>query len=422
MPQSSQVYEWLGKAGLFGFCLFSPFSIAGAEISLGIALFGWLASALFNRSLAWRHTVLDWAVSVLLLAVLASAFFGVDPKRSLVSLKDFFPLTLLFVALNFPKDPRSAERLLTLLAAAVSVAALNGIYQHFSGMDWIHHGPLNPTRLGFRAQGTFSTIMTYSEYHLLAGLFFLTLAMSPSAPFKRILYGMAGQLSVVALLFSYARGAFLALAGGLLAYFFLAPRGKKFFPVAFTVAVGLVTYLASPDLISRFEDLARTGRDESVGNSRLDIWQTTLAIFADHPVTGIGFGNFETLYDRYRTNRAGRILGHAHNDWLNFLVHSGVVGLAAFILFWLAVLRVLWQGYRHAGDQARFYPLAALVAGCGYLVVSQIEAVFFDEEVLLLLCFLVGIGLRGVAGKAEASDTSSTRAGAGLISPGKTAY
>ncbi len=73
---------------------------------------------------------------------------------------------------------------------------------------------------------------------------------------------------------------------------------------------------------------------------RILIWQSTLTMIRDHPLTGVGAGNYALVYPRYRKLEEWglsqrQIVGEAHNDYLQVAAEAGLIGLAAFLfLLW----------------------------------------------------------------------------------------
>ena len=63
----------------------------------------------------------------------------------------------------------------------------------------------------------------------------------------------------------------------------------------------------------------------------------------DEVMFGVGFGNYAEAYEQYALINWPDALGHAHNYYINLLAEVGVVGLAAYSLFWAAVF---WQSFR----------------------------------------------------------------------------
>ena len=72
--------------------------------------------------------------------------------------------------------------------------------------------------------------------------------------------------------------------------------------------------------------------------SRLNIWQDSLGIVQDYPVFGTGLGTFINSYIRYQTKKPGYLYGHTHNDYLEMITDTGLIGALlvagmAFVFF-----------------------------------------------------------------------------------------
>ena len=70
------------------------------------------------------------------------------------------------------------------------------------------------------------------------------------------------------------------------------------------------------------------------GNSTLvrwQYWRAAAEMFADHPLTGVGPGNFGNFYPRYKPPAAPESVADPHNFILSMLSQFGPLGLAAFL-------------------------------------------------------------------------------------------
>jgi len=171
-----------------------------------------------------------------------------------------------------------------------------------------------------------------------------------------------------------------------------------------TLAIGMVI---SPDFLHRFKNMGTTEFNVGYANSRLAIWQATLGMIADKPVTGVGPGNFHKEYIQHRQNRTGKDLSHAHNDILNVAAESGIPCALLFMLLWFLVLYHPFRGYRRCPEGfQRGLILGSFLASIVFLLMAQFEAFFSDEEVRMLLMFIWGIGL-AVLGNLKASERLS---------------
>jgi hypothetical protein len=96
---------------------------------------------------------------------------------------------------------------------------------------------------------------------------------------------------------------------------------------------------------------------------RLAHWIAGLRMFFDHPLTGVGIGNYPAVYSQYYVTIFVNSLGHAHNYYINIAAETGVIGLTAFLLFLLAIfvaggsaVRAMSKRYMQAKAQSPGVP------------------------------------------------------------------
>ena len=200
-------------------------------------------------------------------------------------------------------------------------------------------------------------------------------------------------VSVVELIFLFSRMAWVT-AAALLAVSAAAgtPINRVWKPalgaliVAALVVVGIAGSATGRNLL-----VSLTERTASA--SRLVIWERTARMIEDHPLVGVGAGNFQAVFEPVYNpmlNEDLRRGGHAHNLWLQEAAELGVITAIAYIALWIAALisaarlsRASWIGaaaflmivamaVRNMGDymffstggtQARLHTLLWLVWG-----------------------------------------------------------
>jgi len=92
---------------------------------------------------------------------------------------------------------------------------------------------------------------------------------------------------------------------------------------------------------SYHEFFASTNKDSSV-SSRIKLWHDSLIMAKQHPLLGVGVGNFENARQRMielGKTYQGKPYGHAHNIFLHALATTGILGLvtmfaALFVMPW----------------------------------------------------------------------------------------
>jgi O-antigen ligase len=140
---------------------------------------------------------------------------------------------------------------------------------------------------------------------------------------------------------------------------------------------------------------------------RFFVWNNSLKIIAEHPLFGVGQGNFHEQYVSLLPSDIPdkRKLTHAHNDWLNITAISGIPGGLIFLVLWLVVLRKILSARNvpPSGDQENDLSLPALLGCIVFISTALFEATFADEEVRQVLMFIWAAGLFPLYNKQRAA-------------------
>jgi O-antigen ligase len=137
------------------------------------------------------------------------------------------------------------------------------------------------------------------------------------------------------------------------------------------LALLMVSWLGVGQLLQRFSSFqsleATAGKRASM---RRDTWQ----IFLHHPVAGTGLGTLQIVYPPYESLYDGKIVNHTHNDYLEALAETGILGglcCAWFlgVLFGESLRRLRQLNNSFAGA----LQLSGLVACVGFLVHGLVD-------------------------------------------------
>jgi O-antigen ligase len=87
--------------------------------------------------------------------------------------------------------------------------------------------------------------------------------------------------------------------------------------------------------------LLRQGAAGSEDHSRLQMAGTTLGALRDHWLIGTGIGSFENVYALYQDPASVTefYVNHAHNDYLEFALETGIAGIAVLAIAIVLLLR-----------------------------------------------------------------------------------
>jgi O-antigen ligase len=139
--------------------------------------------------------------------------------------------------------------------------------------------------------------------------------------------------------------------------------------VVLVAALSLVSWLGVTQILSRFGSLQTLEvHEDKRASMRRGAWH----IFLDHPVLGTGLGTLETVYPPYETLYDGKIVNHTHNDYLEALAETGILG--GLCCAWFIALLLL-AGLRSLQEPSVSFASALRLAGltgCGGLLVHSL--------------------------------------------------
>jgi tetratricopeptide (TPR) repeat protein len=122
---------------------------------------------------------------------------------------------------------------------------------------------------------------------------------------------------------------------------------------------------------------------------RLGYWKSVPSMVKDYFLLGSGPGTFGTIYSKYRL-LLGRETQMAHNNYLQVLVETGVVGLLAFLWIWI---RFLKRGYKLIITERED---KMLILGCfsgitGFLIHSFVDFGFYVPGITMTVFLFLGL-------------------------------
>jgi O-antigen ligase len=239
-------------------------------------------------------------------------------------------------------------------------------------------------------------------------------------------------LAAIATALTFSRGA--ALAAGIILVAMVALRYIRITHLLAAVALIAVVLVAVPAYGTRLTSLADLGSllsDEPAGTttdnsilSRATENLTALRVFADHPILGVGPGQFSNYYRAYADEIGVSVKAQnreAHNLYLGIAAETGVLGLAAFLGAVVATFVQLARARTRALLAAR-PELAAMAAAFMLALVGYLASGLFLHLSYARYYWLM-LALAGAAGtvilqatddrpSASAADTRGTRAAA----------
>ncbi|NWF75702.1 MAG: O-antigen ligase family protein [Nitrospirae bacterium] len=169
----------------------------------------------------------------------------------------------------------------------------------------------------------------------------LGLALTRERFARKILFGFLGLIMAVSLFLSLSRAGIISFFAGVsiftLFLFWNKLRRKKVLviPVFLFILFLYLLYLGIDPVIDRFY------QTDITKEARFKLWSETMSAFKDFYLTGSGMGTFIYLYPLYSKESFSTIYDHAHNDYIEFMLECGVIGILLFLLLLYFYIRIL---------------------------------------------------------------------------------
>jgi O-antigen ligase len=361
-------FQRIGYFGLLGFVSALQFSIAAANVFLGLSLLMWLLQAITTRRLDVPRFFYPLAAYAAL--TLVSAAFSDDPNASFVDSKQlvlFLVVPMVYELARGTKAPFVVQVIITVGA----VSALYGIFQF---------GVLQFDNLGQRPRGALGHYMTYS-----GELMLVTCAAAARILFTRdrIWPSLMMPALLVILGLTFTRSALVGACSGIA--FLLLLKDLRLMAVM-PVLAALFFVLAPPQVTTRFMSMFDASDPTRV--DRVTMLRVGGRMVKANPLVGVGPTRVGVRYREFLDpNEPDHVNPHLHNVPMQIAAERGLPALAA----WLCMIVVLAIDMvrRLKMPETRF--LAASALGCMVAMVAagMAEYNFGDSEFLMLFLVLM---------------------------------
>ena len=332
--------------------------------------------------------------------------YMVDFNAGYVSLVEYLKIayySILVVA--FIQKPSTFYSVIWALLFAGILMGTISLFQYFTGTtENIYWGfgqsYTSDTGTGYRVGGPVGDPNYYAMIMVILVPIAFDRLWNSKSNVLRFFSGWALVVCVLAVLYTYSRGGFLAMAFGVIimaVYYKLrltpAMLGIVFFliiyqflPANYTDRLSTLLYFLPQDAKQQLVDRSIQGRT----SENLAAWE----MFKDHPLTGVGMSNYENLYYTY-----ARPLGldvsvgsrQPHNLYLQILAERGLLGLSAFAIVMYVTFRNLYFS-RRAFLNKNLSDLAGMTSSIGMaLVIYLFASLFLHDSFIRYFWILIGV-------------------------------
>lgn len=382
----------------------------------------WIIKIITGQQVKFRKTFLDLPLGLFLISQLLSTIFSIDQHTSIFGYYSRFnggllsSLSYVFLYWAFVNNVKTVKPFLQSVLIAALAVSLWGIPSHF-GWDpsclivsdtiksscW--SSDFNPMIRSFSTLGQPNWLAAFLA---MAIPLYLAFMITTNHLRDKLLYGLGFLINYLAFTFSYSRGGTFGLISAISLFIvmitFLKYRSFKlklkisrflntsslvrYWPYLTLIVVLLLINLIfgnalihRPIEIEQSKNASLETEGTESGKIRLIVWRGALEIFRHYPIFGSGTETFAYSYYQFRPldhNQVSEwefLYNKAHNEYLNYLATTGILGFAAYMFLIFSIFWFFWTVFKQTSlDFESKLIVAALTSGItSYLVQNFVQ-------------------------------------------------
>ena len=313
----------------------------------------------------------------------------------------------------FKNNPKKVMYLMVVLTVTASLEAFYAVYQQVLGVEalasWQDESNTNPEDLMNRVYGTLKPF----NPNLLAGYLIASFAPALGTAFY-FLYKRAYRIAIpafagvmailLAIVFTGCRGAYIAIAFMAVAFvlisghiiwneyshkLWLKKLWKYFVILGIVGIIGLIAI--NPALQHRILSIFAFRADSSA-SYRMNVYASSIKMFYDNWLTGIGTGNttFRLIYGLYMITGFDAL--GAYCVPLEVAIETGIFGLLAFS--WLIILSLVKGAKYLTKDyllENKIIVSACMIGIFGMMIHGLVDTVWYRPQINIIFWLLTAI-------------------------------
>jgi len=322
------------------------------NILIEILMVFWLALIVKYKEYRPKMSYITYGLTAFFVAIFITCFTGVDfnlsfwgdVERMLGVFHIFHFFLFYLILITVMRDWKDWKTLFIVSIIFANIESLNGI-------------TVNPF-------GTIGNTAYVSGYLIFNLYFAMILFFREKNKTIRWLYIAAMPLMLLAFEKAHTSGAHVGLGFSILVFFFVYgflsenKKLRKYILSTGAVAVLIVILL----LANKNSDFVKNNSVLQIVNSittqkntfqtRLISWKSGAKDFHNHPILGVGYGNFALIFDKYFDSSfysytsSETYFDRAHNNVVDIASTTGLLGLLTYLSIFFAAAYYLIIGYR----------------------------------------------------------------------------
>ena len=405
---NENVYNKIGEISVYIYTLSLFISKSGISIGLGFLILAFLLYLWDKRRISLTAEEKYILAILILLPIFSLLSVGGSYSFQRALEKSYRYIGLFFIPLFLQKD-KIVERVLSLFSLSIVISFINGIF-FYKKLKWnfnirlisFSSNPLDEAHI--MAMGSMLVLVTIVYY------------VKEKKWLYTLFYSLTFILSLIALLFTQGRGAWIGFAAALFVVLFFLFKSKKNFVIAM-LAISLLGYgainskvLENNRYIKRIVSI--TNADATSPKIRIFLWESSIDMFKSNLPFGVGRDNAGKFaleymeknkkYDEMKwqwaklelKNIAGS--GNLHSMYFTSLAEEGILFFPFIGMFLFILYRQIRDCIGRERDMNYYIVVGTIGMLVAFLVGGLTENVWREIWKSNMLVFIIGLYLSRV--------------------------
>lgn len=367
------------------------------DVVLAVVIFAYLVKIAVDKKSRGRFKEglrdffthgLGLSMALLIFVMFCSVLYSADMKMAFKESARFATYVVLFFIIKYDlTEERVKKNIINVYFAVCFAVFAKGIFEFAKAMAAT--GTL-VYRWELRSDSTLENVNNLGAFAIMALFPAAALAVGEKGAKKKLFYGITAFMALANVFVSFSRNALIAFAAGAVLMAFI--YSYKFILVLIATAIAA---LMVPVTRTRILQLA----DMSQNESRIKVWKTAGYMIKDHPLLGVGNGNFYTQYPNYiekhpeLTNTYDYMqVYHPHNIFLKIQSELGIFGTIAFLGILISAFRDLAHFLKSAHEKFfKVFYKGFLVSAIVFILMNFIDNFFSAPKVIAFFWIFIAV-------------------------------
>lgn len=325
---------------------------------------------------------------ILLGIMLLSTIYAVDKKIALSESARFITYIFMYFIIKYEFNNKKQINILLGCYIVISfILGSIGIVQHFTGFALTEKFiKTNAFGTGTRIASTFFNPNAYGAYLILIVFPMIMMSIYEKNKKKKTGYFLLSILLITNLLMTFSRNALLGFGLGVLVLGLIYSIKLIFALGGFSILISFI-----PSVFQRVMDITSSAQNES----RIKLWKTAIMMIKEHPIMGVGNGNFVTRYNeyvlKYKELKYQSYQNYpSHNSYLKIQSELGIMGIVSFLGVVVITLFRVKKLYSTTTD--KFYKpfyMGVMASMIAFLFMNLSDNLFFAPKATTYFWFLL---------------------------------